>query len=177
MKKLITIISFFITFLIIYFLQSNFFSWFTIAGVKPNLFIILVLFISLFTETKYGIVCGAFMGFFLDIVIGKQIGPYTLSLTAVAFLGGYFDKNFSKDSKLTMMLIVMLSTVLFEIISYVFNIIQSSINVEIISFTRILIIEIIYNMFITVIVYPIVQKIGYIIEEIYKGQNILTRYF
>ena len=64
MKKTISIILMFVTFLIIYFLQSNFFNWFTIAGVKPNLFIILTLFISLFAGAKIGTAYGIFFGIY-----------------------------------------------------------------------------------------------------------------
>lgn len=48
MKKTLIIIGLFITFLLLYFLQVNLFSWFTIAGINPNTFIILMLFIGLF---------------------------------------------------------------------------------------------------------------------------------
>ena len=58
MKKfLINIILVLITF-IIYFLQSNFFSWFTIAGIKPNLFVVYVLFIGLFGNKSLGTIYG-----------------------------------------------------------------------------------------------------------------------
>ncbi len=52
MKKTLTITILCIIFIIIYLLQINFFSWFTIAGVKPNLFVILVLFIGLYSGRK-----------------------------------------------------------------------------------------------------------------------------
>ena len=38
MKKAIAILILFVIFIVIYFLQLNLFSWFTIAGVKPNIF-------------------------------------------------------------------------------------------------------------------------------------------
>ncbi len=49
MKKALTIIILCIVFILIYLLELNFFSWFTIAGVKPNLYIIFVLFIGLYS--------------------------------------------------------------------------------------------------------------------------------
>lgn len=177
MKKTLVIIALFITFLITYFLQSNFFSWFTIAGIMPNLFVILQLFISLFVGIKFGISYGVFFGIFLDMVIGKSFGIYTIMLTSVAILGGYFDKNFSKDSRLTIMLMVMVSTFIFELGSYILNIIVQGINIEVLYFIRTVLIEIIYNAIITIIIYPGVQLIGYKIEEIFKGQKVLTRYF
>ena len=177
MKKTISIILMFVTFLIIYFLQSNFFNWFTIAGVKPNLFIILTLFISLFAGAKIGTAYGIFFGIFLDVVIGRSIGISSIMYALVGAIGGYFDKNFSKDSRMTIMLMVIGTTLLYEIGNYVISIMRLSIQIEVLSFVRVLLIEIIYNVIITIILYPLIQKLGYKVEDIFKGQKILTRYF
>lgn len=177
MKKTVSIILMFITFLIIYFLQSNFFNWFTIAGIKPNLFIIFTLFISLFAGVKIGTAYGIFFGFFLDIIIGRSLGISSIMYGVIGALGGYFDKNFSKDSRITIMLMVIGSTLLYEIGNYIISIIQLSIQIEILSFIKIVLIEVIYNVILTIILYPIIQKVGYKIEDIFKGQKILTRYF
>lgn len=177
MKKTISIILIFVTFLIIYFLQSNFFNWFTIAGVKPNLFIILTLFISLFAGAKIGTAYGIFFGIFLDVVIGRSIGISSIMYALVGAIGGYFDKNFSKDSRMTIMLMVIGTTLLYEIGNYVISIMRLSIQIEVLSFVRVLLIEIIYNVIITIILYPLIQKVGYKVEDIFKGQKILTRYF
>ena len=74
MKKLISIVGIIIVFFLLYFLQSNFFSWYTIAGIKPNLFVIFILFIGLFATKKMGLIFGFLFGIFLDIVIGKNVG-------------------------------------------------------------------------------------------------------
>ena len=177
MKKTISIILMFVTFLIIYFLQSNFFNWFTIAGVKPYLFIILTLFISLFAGAKIGTAYGIFFGIFLDVVIGRSIGISSIMYALVGAIGGYFDKNFSKDSRMTIMLMVIGTTLLYEIGNYVISIMRLSIQIEVLSFVRVLLIEIIYNVIITIILYPLIQKVGYKVEDIFKGQKILTRYF
>lgn len=74
MKKILSIIIIFITFIFIYFLQSNFFSWFNIAGVKPNLFIILSLIVGIFIGKIYGASIGIIFGLLLDLFIGKALG-------------------------------------------------------------------------------------------------------
>ncbi|MCL2355247.1 MAG: hypothetical protein FWC68_05230 [Oscillospiraceae bacterium] len=61
MKKAVCIICIYIIFIITYILQTNFFSWFTIAGIQPNLFIILALFVGLFMGEIYGATIGASM--------------------------------------------------------------------------------------------------------------------
>lgn len=177
MKKALTILLLIISFLVIYFLQANFFSWFTIATVKPNLFIIFILFISLFAGYKVGISFGILSGLFLDIIIGKNIGTTAIMFGIIGAIGGYFDKNFSKESKLTIILMVVGCTFIYEIGAYLIQIIRLSINVEIKEFIIMLVIEAIYNIILTIIIYPIFQKAGYRIEDIFKGNQILTRYF
>ena len=103
-KKVKTIIIIIGLFLIVYFLQINFFSWFTIRGIQPNLFIILVLFIGLFAGKKLGGISGLIIGIILDFLIGKSVGYTGLFLGIVGLLGEYFDKNFSKESRLAIIL-------------------------------------------------------------------------
>lgn len=177
MKKALNILILIITFFIIYFLQVNFFSWFTIAGVKPNLFIIFVLFISLFAGMKVGVLFGILAGLFLDIIIGKNIGISAIMFGIIGAIGGYFDKNFSKESRITIMLMVVGSTCVFEIGTYILQAIQLSIYVEILPFLITLLIEVLYNTVLTIILYPLMQKLGYRMEDNFKTQQILTKYF
>lgn len=177
MKKLTINICIILTAFIIYFLQANFFNWFTISGVMPNLFIIFVLFIGLFSNRMTGVAYGVILGGVLDLVIGTQIGINAVGLGIIGFLAATFDKNFSKDSRATIMFMVLGTTLIFEIIVYILNYIVFSTNIEIINFIKILAIEIIYNLIIAIIIYPLMQKFGYSIENEYKGNKILTRYF
>lgn len=177
MKKISAILLLIITFFIIYFLQANFFSWFTIAGVKPNLFIVFILFIGLFAGKKIGAILGLIFGLYLDLLIGKSIGISAIMLSAIGLLGEYFDKNFSKESRFTIMLMIMGSTIVYEIGQYAFSVIKWETGLEIFTFAKILVIEVLYNAIITIIIYPIMQKLGYALENTFKVKNILTRYF
>lgn len=177
MKKTIAIICLIITFFIIYFLQANFFNWFTISGIKPNLFIVFILFVGLFAGKKIGAILGLLLGIYLDLLIGRTIGISGIMLAFIGLLGEYFDKNFSKESRLTIMLMVIGSTAIYELGVYLFDTIQLGNSIEIISFLKILLIEILYNLLIVVIIYPIMQKLGYALENTFKVKSILTRYF
>ena len=177
MKKALTTLLLIVSFFIVYFLQANFFSWFTIAGVKPNLFVILVLFISLFGGVRIGIPYGVCTGIFLDVVIGRNIGTYGIMLGVISIVGGYFDKNFSKDSRLTIMLIIIGSTCVYEIGVCILQAIKLSINVDLVAFFITLLIEVAYNTILTIILYPLMQKWGYKVEDEFKAKNMLTRYF
>lgn len=177
MRNTIIIISTIIVFLISYFLQVNFFNWFTIGGVSPNLFVIIVLFLGLFAGKRLGIPMGIVLGILLDFFANKKIGISAIMLGIVGALGGILDKNFSKDSKMTIILMTIAVTAVYEIGVYILNYMIISINIEIIPFIKILLIEILYNIIITIIFYPLLQKAGYYIEEAFRGKQILTRYF
>ena len=177
MKKLVINLFLILTIFIIYFLQSNFFNWFNIAGVMPNVFIIFVLFIGLFTNKTVGTIYGVVIGLILDLLFSQRIGIQAVTLGLVGFLAAIFDKNFSKDSRMTIMLMVLGSTVIVEVLNYLLAYMFIDINVEIFYFIRTLIIEVIYNIILTIIIYPLIQKFGYDIENEYKGNKILTRYF
>lgn len=177
MKKTAIILILILVFLIIYFLQANFFTWFTIANIKPNLFIVFILFISLYSNNKVGISFGILSGLFLDIVIGNNIGSKAIMLAIIAIIGAYFDKNFSKESKITILLMVIGATLIYETGLYILQIINLSINIEIGQFIYITLIETIYNIILTIILYPLIQKFGYKIENTFKEPKILTRYF
>ena len=177
MKKTIINAILILTILIVYYLQANFFNWFTISGIMPNLFIILVLFIGLFSNKIMGIVYGLTIGAILDLLLGVRFGIYTIGFGTIAILAGVYEKNFSKDSRITIMVMVFTSTIIFEIIAYILNYALVGINIEILNFVKILLVEGIYNLILTIIIYPLFQKAGYYIENEYKGNKILTRYF
>lgn len=177
MKKLIINISLIIVFIIIYLLQTTFFTSFTIAEIKPNLFIILMLYIGLYMGRSYGIIYGISYGIFIDIWIGRNIGITSICLAFIGFLGGVFDKNFSKDSRITILLMGTICTVLYEVALYILRNIIIGIDAEVIEFLKILLIEVIYNILLLIILYPIMKFTGYEIENEIKGDKILTRYF
>ena len=177
MKKTISIICLIITFFIIYFLQSNFFTWFTIAGIMPNLYVILVLFIGLFVKRKLGLVLGLIFGLYLDIVLGRVVGISALGLGLIGLLGEILSKNFSKDSRFIVTLMVIITTAIYEILVYICSMLRLGADIEIIPFLKILVIEIIFNTLITIIIYPLLKKAGYYLENLFDDKFMLTRYF
>jgi rod shape-determining protein MreD len=177
MKKTLIVIGIFIVFLILYFLQINFFNWFTIAGISPNLFVIFILFISLFAGKRVGISIGIIVGLCLDFFIGKKVGISGIMLGVIGVMGGFLDKNFSKDSRMTIILMTIASTFIYELGSYILNYLILSTLIEVVPFLKILLVEILYNVLLVIILYPLLQKAGYYLEETFREKKILTRYF
>ncbi len=178
MKKVGIGIITYLVFIILYFLQTNFFSWFTIGGVSPNLFIIFAIFLGLFTNNYFAIVMSVIMGLTIDFEIGKQfVGPTAIMLTIISILVSYLDKNFSKDSKITILLLVSLGTIVFEIGLYGLNIFVFKYTSEMSTFLKILAVEVAYNIVLTYVLYNLIRKIGSKIERMFKEKHLLTRYF
>lgn len=177
MRKVLIHISLIITFIIIYLLQTVLFSHFTIAGIMPNIFVILMLFIGLYMGRTMGIIYGISFGIFIDIWIGKSMGFTSVALAIVGLLSGVLDKTLSKDSRITVLLMGIISTIVYEVILYFLQYMFLGINVEVLSFIKILLIEVVYNMLIVIILYPLIKNVGYEIENEVKGDRILTRYF
>ncbi|MBO5479101.1 MAG: rod shape-determining protein MreD [Clostridia bacterium] len=177
MKNTLIIIGIILVFLILYFLQINFFNWFTIGGISPNLFVILLLFIGLFAGKRVAIPLGLVLGICLDFFISKKIGISGIMLGTVGALGGFLDKNFSKDSRMTIILMTVAVTFIYELGAYLLNYFIVSTTIEIIPFIKIVLIEILYNVILVIIFYPLLQKAGYYIEEAFREKKILTRYF
>lgn len=177
MKKIFINIAIVLIFIFIYVLQANFFTDFKIAGVMPNLFIILMLYIGLFMGRSSAITYGIILGLLIDIFISRELGITSIMLAIVGVLADLFDKNFSKDSRITVMAMVGISTIIYEVGAYLLSYMLLNINVEMLAFTKILLIEVMYNIILTIILYPIMQLTGYDIEEEYKGSKVLTRYF
>lgn len=177
MRKTLITIALILIFFIIFFLQANVFQTFTIAGIMPNLFVILILFIGLYTNVTLGLSFGVIVGLIIDFVYSKSIGITAVMLCIVGYLGAYFDKNFSKENKITIIIMVAVSTAIFEIGYYIINSVILDFNIEILYFIKILLIEILYNILLTIILYPLIQKAGYSMDRTFKRNNILTRYF
>jgi len=177
MKKVLIHVGLAVAFIVIYVLQSIFFHGFTIAGIMPNIFIILMLYIGLYMGRTMGIIYGIIFGIFIDIWIGRTLGLTSIGLALIGIISGILDRTFSKDSRLIVLIMGIVCTIIYEVLLYFMQFIVNGINVEILQFVKMLSIEVIYNVIIIIILYPLMKFTGYEIENEIKGDKILTRYF
>jgi len=177
MKKVFINIAIIITFIFIYLLQANFFTWFKIAGVMPNLFIILMLYIGLFMGRTSAISYGLILGILIDIFVSRKLGITSIMLAVVGIIADLFDKNFSKDNRITLMFMVLSATIIYEVILYILQILICNMEIEIISFLKIIIIETIYNLIITIIIYSGFQRFGNYVQETFTEDKSFIKYF
>ena len=98
-------------------------------------------------------------------------------MALIGVISGILDKTFSKDSRLIVLIMGIICTIIYEIAVYIMQYIVIGINLEILQFIKTLLIEVIYNIIIIIILYPLMKFTGYEIENEIKGDKILTRYF
>lgn len=175
-KKVIVLILFLIAF-ILYFFQRNIFSTLKLFGIMPNILIIYILFLGLYTNSKVSISIGIFLGFLLDTIYGKCIGISSMMFCILAYVAAYFDKNFSKDNKITIIIMCIGATFVYELGCYIINSVVFNFEIEFLFFLKKVLIENLYNTLLLIIIYPIFKKLGYILDRKFKHTNLLTKYF
>ena len=178
MKRALSITVFFIVFFIIFFLQSNFFSWYNISGIRPNLFIVFVLSLSLFLGGKYGIIIGIVFGILLDFFVGIRIGPNGIMLGLAGAIGGFLEKNFAKENRITFIMIVFSVTVFCETCYYLLQVLLMNAEIQLYLFIKIVLIEASFNAILSIILYPLIQMMGNIINDIFNDNiNSFMKYY
>lgn len=75
------------------------------------------------------------------------------------------------------MLMVAVSTSICELISYIYQIALFGLSIEIFTFIKIILIEVLFNSMIIIIIYPIIEKTGTVLEKIFTEDKILTKYY
>ena len=163
-----------IAFIIIYFLQANVFSSFTIAGIKPNLFIIFILIIGLFGNNFLSILFSIICGIWLDSLYSESIGITSAMLCLIGFMATWFDSLWSKDEKISIVIMVFIATFIFEFGSYFLKSIIFDFEIEIKIFFKILALEELYNVLLTIIFFGLIKKLGYGMERKLKRTNMYT---
>lgn len=177
MEKTRTIICLILIYFLIYFFQANIFNYLTISGVKPNMFIIFILFIGLFAGRKVGLILGLIFGVILDSLISKSIGSNMIMYGILGLLAELLDKRFSKDSRLIMMIMVFITTIIFEVGIYMYNIAVYNYMIQISFFIKIVLIEATYNVLITIIIYPLIKRFGEYLENLFRPKSMISNYF
>lgn len=105
-------------------IQTTIIPLVSIAGVLPDLILVLLVFYSIRTGHIYGAVLGFIFGFFFDLITGSLLGSAMISKTLVGFIAGYFSNENKRDLYLhsyPFVLIVLLCSVIDSIVYAFFS--------------------------------------------------------
>lgn len=177
MKRAKVFIILVVIYFVIYFLQVNFFNWFNINGVQPNLFVVLVLFVGIFSNAKVGQIFGFATGLYTDFLFSNSIGISAVLYTLIGYSGYFLQKRFPKDSKITIIIMSSITTAIYEIIRVIYRYMFFSSTIGFVAFIYTLAIELVFNALLITILYPLIHKVGLLIDEAFNSNETITKYF
>ena len=152
--------------LISYLIQSTMIRILPLGGVAPNLLIILTSSFGFMRGKKDGMFIGFISGLIIDVLFGKIFGFYALIYMLIGYLNGFFASIFyPEDVKLPMFLITS-SELVYCFMIYVFRfLIQGKLRFGY-YFVHVILPEIVYTIFVTIIVYKIILNINEWLEDL-----------
>lgn len=100
------------------FLQSTVFQYIQVAGVSPNLILVLVVFYAIFNGPRHGAVLGLAGGLALDLVFGFYLGRNMLSLAVTGYVVGLGRHTLFRESAWIMAALTFLATIGAEALNY-----------------------------------------------------------
>ena len=126
-------------------LQSTLFSIISVGGVKPDLSLIILVFISYRKGHVVGQLTGFFTGFIEDIISLSPLGFHSLIKTIIGFLYGYLQGRIVIDVIFIPVLFVTIATLFKLLSSWIISLFFSITEVKIYFFHLNTLIEIAYN--------------------------------
>lgn len=149
-------------------IQINILNLIPLFGVIANIGIVFVVSLGILCGQKIGITLGIVYGLFMDILFGKALGIYTFLFFVMGFFCGKISKGFSKENKSSILMIVAIVTLIYEVSSYfVFMLIY---GYDLVLFSTIwkIILECVYNLFIATLLF---KPFSFLSEIINKGKR------
>ncbi|MGI6224882.1 MAG: rod shape-determining protein MreD [Peptococcales bacterium] len=126
-------------------LQSTIFNEFLVAGVKPDLLLIIVIFFALFNGPRQGAFIGLGLGLLEDLFQAKYFGLNAASKLTTGLIIGFMEKRIYKDNFLVPILVLFIGSFIHMAFYYLYtNIVGYSVGVH--DFFRVAVPFAIYNM-------------------------------
>ena len=143
----------FVMIIIGYLLQTTLFKAISLAGIVPNILMILTSSFGFMRGKKEGMLIGFAAGLIIDVFFHDLIGFYALVYMTIGYLNGFFRSIFyPEDIKLPMILIGS-SELLYSFIVYVFMFLLRGRMHLGYYFLHIMLPDIVYTVLVTFIIY------------------------
>lgn len=104
-----------------YLLQTTVLPAFALAGVTPNLLLILTVSASYHKGSNQGMVTGFLSGLLLDICYGSVLGVNALMFLLIGYLCGYASKLYRREDTVLALMLVACGEMVYELLYYVFH--------------------------------------------------------
>ena len=126
-------------------LQATVFNYLTVAGVKPDLLLIIIVLYGLLYGKKAGVL-GFIYGLVEDLLTGRFIGFNAITKGLMGLLIGYLEPKLFKDHMLVPVVMLLVGTFVYGAFAYVVGLIIGLYSIfEFEAYLRIIIFQSIYN--------------------------------
>jgi rod shape-determining protein MreD len=150
----------FFTIIVCFLMQSTVLHLISIGSITPNLLLILCVSMGLMRGRKSGLWTGFFCGLLVDLFYGSVFGFYALIYMYAGFLSGYAFRIYYDDDIKVPMLLTAIMDFLYNLAVYALQfLLRGRLGLGV-YFTRIIVPEIFYTVFLTMIVYRVFHYIN-----------------
>ena len=165
------IICSFIMMIILYLIQTTIFNKIAIAGIKPNVVIILVVFIGYKYGKIPGMIMGFFMGLFLDLTEADYVGYYAVIYLTIGYLMGFGNKLYNGDFNLIPVGLIGVSDLMLNFMIFITGFLLRN-RLDLPYYViRIILPEAVYTMIVAALFYRIIDDVYLKLEAIGKGDE------
>ena len=99
--------------------QSTIFHFIELAGVVPNLLLIVTMSFGLMRGRREGVLVGFFCGLLVDIFFGTVMGPYAFIYMTLGYVNGFFHRIYYIEDVLLPMTMITINDFAYNIIVYI----------------------------------------------------------
>lgn len=154
-------------------LQTALFPFIEIAGVSPNLMLILTVSFGLMRGRKEGMLVGFFCGFFYDLYFGFVLGPYMILYMLIGYCNGFFHRFYQVEDILLPMIIMLVDDLIFNFTTYIiFFLMRNRLQFST-YFKEIILPDMIYTALLTLIVFKFFVLVNKTLKKLEKGSDII----
>ncbi|WP_310605507.1 rod shape-determining protein MreD [Anaerosporobacter sp.] len=146
-----------IVIIVCFLLQSTVFQALSIAGVAPNLLLIVTVATGYMRGRTEGIYVGLACGLLVDICYGDMIGLFGLMYMCIGYLNGYAHKIYFRDDYTMPIILVSISDFLYGFFYYVFLFLLRNRLDFFFYLRRIILPELIYTVVVSILLYKILH--------------------
>lgn len=152
-----------------YLLQTTVLQGIAIAGISPNLYLVLLVAVAYRYGKTSGMAAGFLIGLLVDLVEGDVIGLYALIYLVIGYLLGFANKIYYHDDTTMPIFLVASSDFLFNFLIYVFGFLLRN-RLHLFFYLRtIMLPEVLYTVVLSIFLYRLIHKILKMLEP--KGQE------
>ena len=106
--------------LLLYLMQTSIFTSFALAGVVPDLLIIIVVAIAFTRGSNKGMTAGFICGLLIDLTYSSFIGLFALMYMFIDFLTGFAHKIYDENDYTLPVILISISELVYNLMYYVF---------------------------------------------------------